>query len=282
MSSPLVQRVDGWFVDPHEYPISQENIRAWIYMATIEQLGLGLRGRSDWKRIHNFLTYLLLGWNPVTARVDAHISTVSGSEGLWSSEFVALIKQLLNFERPVTTSDRYTLLQYFSRFADQLARTGTTQIREEEFTLTTLMLWLTTKRTEACHPQDIVAVRACIDLYQRGRSSSVSTMDVEYTLNHQLGYSIWLQKQLHRLLVLNKGLEELCDELSYLAWFAGLVRVNRMSVGTNYDSSHAMLESHVKAMYAYLDKFPLIAVDENDDRSARMISLWGLRIPLAK
>lgn len=282
MSSLLVQRVDGWFTDPHEYPISQEHIRAWIYMAAIEQLGLGLRCRSDWKRIHNFLTYLLLGWNPVTARVDAHISTVSGSEGLWSPEFVALIKQLLNFERPVTTADRYTLLQYFSRFADRLARTGTTQTREEEFTLTTLMLWLTTKRVEACHPQDIVAVRACMDLYQRGRSSTVSAMDVEYTRNHPLCYSIWLQKQLRRLLVLDKGLEELCNELSYLAWFAGLVRVSRMSVGTNYDSSHDMLERHVKSMYAYLDKFPLVAVDENDDQPARTLSLWGLRIPLTK
>lgn len=282
MSSPLIQRVDGWFTDPNEYPISQENIRAWIYMAAIEQLGLGLRCRSDWKRIHNFLTYLLLGWNPVTARIDAHISTVSGSEGLWSPEFVALIKQLLNFERPVTSSDIYTLLQYFSRYADQLARTGTTRIREEEFTLTMLTLWLTTKRAEACQPQDIVAVRACIDLYQRGRNIPVSTMDVEYTLNHPITYSIWLQQQLRRLLVLNKGLEELCNELSYLAWFAGLVRVNRMSVGTNYNSSHDMLECCVKDMYAYLDKFPLIAVDENDEQPARMINLWGLRTPSSK
>lgn len=278
MLSPLIRRVDKWFSDPHEYPLTQESIREWVFMAAVEQLGVGLRCREDWKRIHNFLTYLLLGWNPVTARIDAHIA-VSDGERLWSPEFVVLIKQLLNFEKPVSISNRYSLMRYFTQFASQLTKVETTITRAEEFTLTIMMLWLTTRRVEIDIPQDIVAVRACLDLYQRGRGTGVSTMDVEYTRNQPMFYSAWIQQQLQRLLVMDNGLEELCNEISYMAWFACLVRVNRMSVGTNNESIRTMLSNHVEKMYEFLDKFPLIAVDENDDKSARKLSLWKLIKP---
>ena len=109
------------------------------------------------------------------------------------------------------------------------------------------------------------------------------SFDMEYSKNHPLNYALWLSKQLERLLIHDIGLEELCRELSYMAWFACLVRANRMAIAKHAsqtvigDSLHEMLEFHINEMYLFLNNSRLVSVDENDGRLNRIISVYGVR-----
>ena len=102
----LVEFVNFWFDHPGE-PSTPERDRIFVYAACIEMLS-EIRKSSPssktMKNLHRYFTYLLLGWNPITAwpKHSEFPVTENKNEVMPNWECCReTMKELLDFDKPI-------------------------------------------------------------------------------------------------------------------------------------------------------------------------------------
>ena len=286
--------VEGWFYDPGCIN-TPEKKRRMCFCAAVELIRVFVRQQPDRdirRTTHEILTYLLLGWNPITAWPDPSDYDEPGNETIdnWY-DIQDNLKGLLNFVDSDRRVNLYTLVANLEKVCDEFGSRSTSLFIGERVTLLTLALWLLDINTST--PKDVCVIRACLDLYYKHKSTAPGLIDHEYaSTNHEIKYCSWIKDQITRLLKLNVPSDEFKRYVSYLGWFASLVRANRIVAAVPrcdaWKSELAvMLESEVNLMLETLQDRPLKFEDETREGSslgiaARLFRLFRLRPPPVK
>ena len=183
--------------------------------------------REDRRFLFDLLTYVLLGWNPVTAWPNASI--FDPPEGLVVNDTKFDVKELLDFESSTVNRTRaYSFITDVLRNCSACNNQSVNLFTGEKISSSILALWLLSKTT-ATPTTDVMLIRACLDLFYTSDSVEPKTLDVEYASSKtDPNYNDWIVTQINRLLGRSIPNEELFASIAYIGWFASLVRVNRM------------------------------------------------------
>jgi len=220
-----------WFYRPGSISTPEDD-RMYCYEVAACLIKNAIRGnlkRSDSRVIFDLLTYLLLGWNPITEWPNESIFEPQGEVEDWS-RVKATMRDLLNFENAPDSSRAYQLLAIVIKECTRIINVNDASLYEgERVTMLMLALWLLDPNTTT-PKQDLGLVRACLDLYYTSEAAqTLDNVKVIYgstrsTPNH----CAWIVKQIDRLFVRNTPTEELMSSIAYLGWFSSMVRVSRM------------------------------------------------------
>lgn len=286
--------VKDWFYNPGCID-TPEKKRSMCFCAAVELIGLSMSRRAskeDTRVTHEILTYLLLGWNPITAWPDPSDYDEPTEETISNWDDIRdNLKGLMNFVDAERKVNLYVLVANLVRLCDEYGSTSTNLFIGERVTNLILALWLLDTGTST--PKDVFVIRACLDLYYRHKQSAPGLLDHEYaSTNHEIKYCSWIKDQVNRLLKLNTSNDEFRRQVAYLGWFVSLVRASRITATVHRcDSWKAelavALEEEVKLMQDTLNNRPLKFEDEDRNgsilnRSARLFKLFRLRPPPVK
>ena len=300
--SPLVSWVKYWFNDPGciDTPDKQ---RKWIYVATTVLIGRVIKHnstRDDLRTIHEFLTYLLLGWNPITAWPDPSDYDEPDQDDDWNKlkecgydRAVESMRGFLNFEADsCRTTNLYGLVATMSKVGKEIGSRATVPFVGEHVTMLMLAHWLLDRSTEI--PSDISLIRACMDLsYSEKRIAPVNSVHEYASTNNDVRYSAWFCNQIDRLLKLNVPSDEFRRSLAYLSWFSALVRSKRILFVLNRDERwkeevDELYNEQVNMMRGTLDNIQL-KCDEDKVRdgsslnaSSKLFKLFRIKPPPVK
>ena len=292
MSRSLTQMtswVESWFYNPGCID-APDRKRKWCLCAAVELIRDSMyypQSKSDRRITHEILTYLLLGWNPITTWPDPS-EYDEPDESLidnWDDAQESL-KGLLNFEDEYTKTNLYTLVTCLLRTCETVGSRTSDLFTGERMTVMMLALWLLDRDTS--NSKDVFVIRTCLDLYYRHKATAPGLVDHEYaSTSSELKYCSWIKDQIDRMLKMNIPSDEFKRNVAYLGWFASLVRANRIVASCNrcdaWKSELAVaLEKEVELMLDTLRNRPLKFVDEVRDGStltfrARLFKLFRLR-----
>lgn len=230
--SGLVTWVKDWFDDPGSLNTPSKD-RISVYQAVVLLIRgymYGDRSEKNLRRIHGYLTYLLLGWNPITAWLKATEFEDPGTEQMedWSL-CVEAMRKMLDLEDK-SISKVYTFLAKLSVWCGEFGSTNKSLFVGERITMMMLALWLLDYNCNGyrCLANDLSSVRACLDLAYRSKRIAVGTVDHEYaSTNHELRYCMWIKRQMDRLLHLKVDTEKFRSTMAYFGWFVSLVITER-------------------------------------------------------
>lgn len=287
--SGLVTWVKDWFDDPGNINTPSKD-RIAVHQAVVLLIRGLLRGDYSSKlerRVHEYLTYLLLGWNPITAWPKQSEFEDPGTEQMdeWQSCSDAF-KNLLDFDNCKPTSI-YPLLICLSRWCERFGNTSSSLFVGERVTMMILALWLADRKCNGyrCLANDLGSVRACLDLYHRHKGIAVGTVDHEYaSTNHELHYCLWIKKQMDRLLRLDIPSETFRSTMSYLGWFASLVIMVRTTKAASrcqswiFDTGGA-LETEVIGLKETLDASALNCNPDQVRDGTRLFRIFSKNPP---
>ena len=230
----LVEFVNFWFDHPGNLS-TPEGDRIFVYVACIEILSEVRKSSPSskaMKNLHRYFTYLLLGWNPITAwpKHSEFPVTENKNEVMPNWECCReTMKELLDFDKPIRNV--YPLLVCLETCCNNFGNESLSLFTGERITMMMLALTLFDRSFMLKLPgEDLSLVRACLDLRYRSEDTACTEdMTVEYARsNHSLGYGQWLSNQLNRLLQLNVSKERLLNSLAYCGWFVSLIKVSRI------------------------------------------------------
>ena len=297
--SSLESFVDYWFDEPGEVSTPEQD-RIYVYASCIMMLSRlrrsSLSGR-ELKKIHNFFTYLLLGWNPITAwpKHSEFPETESKNEVMpcWD-KCKETMKELLDFDSPVRNV--YPILVYLENCCNKFGNESLSLFTGERITMTTLAMTLFDRSFKMKIPaDDLSIIRACLDLYYRSKGTACTeSMQVEYArANHSLGYCKWLSNQVNRLLQLNVSRERLLETLTYCGWFISLIKTSRIlktsARNTEWvDEVTSVLAAEATELRNILDESPnncngeQPGVDSDVSKSSRLFSVFRIKPPPVK
>ena len=220
-----------WFYRPGSISTPEDD-RMYCYEVAACLIKNAIRGnlkRSDRRVIFDLLTYLLLGWNPITEWPNESVFEPQGKVEDWS-RVKTTMRDLLNLEHVPDRGRAYELLAIVVKECTRITDVHDASLYEgERITMLMLALWLLDPNTTT--PKlDLGLVRACLDLYYT--SEAAQTLDnvkiiygsTRSTPNH----CAWIVKQIDRLFVRNTPTDELMSSVAYLGWFSSMVRISRM------------------------------------------------------
>ena len=225
--------VNSWFTNPaSEQPA---NARPIVYVAAVEQLFAGVKKREEVLSVHDAFTFLLRGWNPVTAEenpsVVAKPSETDLQNSLFDEQFNDVVKRLMNFEVDPASSLRYA---YLAQVGIKLRGSGvdltSTDYIEEQKTLMLLGVWMLTRQPALKLPRNIELIRACLRLFGNSEHAGILSADIEYITgsNGSRPYQ-WFLDGAHVAFTTDETSSEAFSDIVYLAQFASLVRAVRVS-----------------------------------------------------
>ena len=230
MTSSLVTWVNEWFYHPGT-PQTPQNDRMSCYEATVVLIGGFIHGSTSFgvqRNIHDLLTYLLLGWNPITSwPKESEFDKPDISFEVFDV-IRDLQKRLLDFQNKNSGGCTFPLLDCLDRVCHQYGSTSVHLYTGERLTMLMLSLWLLKRNTEL-PKYDLGLVRNLLDLSYRSESVGMFDVDIEYARsNHDLHYCDWIRRLIDRLLRINVPTKELINSVAYAGWYMSLVRASRM------------------------------------------------------
>jgi len=222
----LLDWVYEWFHRPSSIDTPQKD-RIYVFHAVTLLIGKSIIyhtiSRDDLKTVHEYLTYLLLGWHPITEWPKASTYDQGDEVDRWEMCKNSM-RNLLDFSR--STVNYFPLLTVLDA-ASHRTTTPSGFVYGEQVTSMILALWLL-KKTNLSIDGDLSAIRACQDLYHRSKRIAAKNVDHEYAgIGDDLRYESWIVYQMNRLLKLNVGTEEFLSTLAYLGWFASFIKAYR-------------------------------------------------------
>lgn len=283
MTSELVNWVNSWFLYQGEDPYPARD-RMWVYVALVDLIACGSTSRSDMLTVHRYFTYLLRGWNPVTAMVRR--STYSKPESIednisFTDDYDKIVKRLLDFKNKPGTSECFRLYGICARNTRLMGSLQHTEYEEEHQLMLILSLWLLNRKMHPQPPYDSTTVRECLSLYYRNRGADLSSsLDVEYVGNAGVSAS-WLNTHIERLMVSSLSLQEVVDIVSYMTWFSSLIRSERITRASEElpvelkKEIPAIIEKQVTSMHNFLDSRPMEAPEPLCPKN-RLLDVFGI------
>ena len=225
--------VNSWFTNPaSEQPANDRQI---VYAAVVEQLFAGVKKRAELRSVHDAFTFLLRGWNPVTAETKPSVvkepSETDLQNTLFDEQFNSVVKRLMNFEVDPASSLRYA---YLAQIGLKLRKSGVdlnaTDYIEEQKTLMLLGVWMLTRQPTLQVPKNIELIRACLKMFGYAERSGRTDVHTEYILgsNGARPYQ-WFLDLAHIALDTDESSSEAFRDIVYLAQFASLVRAVKVS-----------------------------------------------------
>lgn len=298
MTSSFVTWVNSWFYRPGTLE-TPENDRVNCFAAAVVLIGefvSAIPVRRVQRNLHDLLTYLLLGWNPITAWPKESEFTgeplPEEDREKWKVTLESM-KRHLNFQNPNRSPCIYPLLTYLTSSCAQHGSSAAQLYIGERLTMCFLALWLF-KRSFELPRYDLGLIRAYLDLYYRSVNSASDEIEIEYArTNHHLRYCDWFNKQVDRWLRLNVEQSNFINNLAYTGWFISLVRAERMfrravRCSEWHDEVKGLLTDQVKQMEAALQSADLRVVEDQIregsslQRSARLFRLFKIKPPPVK
>ena len=255
----LAEWTNTWFIRPSTCARPSADESLWIFSALVSLLGPEM-SEADSRVVHAYFRYLLLECD-----VEEDVKP-------W---FV----KLLDFEHPYDSGAKWNLLIYFSRLDRQQAVHELNDKSADWLARLTLSLVLIASPKR---PTITTFIRRCIDLYQRNLDYSTTTaFSVEYQANSPMFYAAWLKEVIEDIFRFGQLTDdEIFASISYMAWFANLVRVRRMfkaARDSNPEASRVVdeiLKGQVQLLKCALDTTPLSI--ESAAPSNHLLDLFGI------
>lgn len=289
----LVSWVNSWFYNPGTVE-TPTNDRMYAFVAATHLVGAFksvIPIHKVQKNLHDLLTYLLLGWNPITAWVKQ--SEFPASDVEYTANARDTIKCLLDFQCNQPPVSFYPVLTTLTKLCDEYGSKGSALYDGERMTMLYLSLWLIERKFKT-PLHDLGLVRNLLDLYYRSANSAAESMEIEYARsNHSLHYASWFIYQVDRLYRLHTPLNELKSDLAYIGWFISLIRATRMlkDKSRNVDwvtETTTILNKEVQLMRDAIDNASLKCIEDvvrdgpSLRSSARLFKLFKSRPPKVK
>lgn len=255
-----LNRGDGllWFFDPLA-GTPPAHSREHVFLATVYHMDR--IGHCDHLRmVHDYLTFLLRGWNPITAWVNysAYDSRDNLRDPLFDDLVQSLFGRLLDFEKEHGSGFRYDFLSNLARMCVASLHPEHDEFIGEKLTLTVLSAWAILKKVPDVSVLDYVSMRACLDLYYRSElRNAIDDVNSEYLQGRGLNYGGWLLEQLDRLARSDLPTDKVVEIVIYLAWFSSLVRAGRMSKPVATQIKQESL-NHLSNDLLYAEAIPII------------------------
>jgi len=294
----FVTWVNEWFNQPGTSQTPTQD-RIPCYVAAALRIGDFVNSHPSKRELHDLhdlLTYLLLGWNPITAWPKPSEYTDPGAEQSsldhWKEAREA-IKTLMDFDQKKNDSCIYPILTCLTRACIARGSEDTCLFLGERITMLMLTLWLLDRSTSV-PLHDLGVVRGCLDLHYTAAMHTSKTVDEEYAkANSDIMYCTWMNKQIERLIELHLPTEMLKFEVAYIGWFASLVRANKimkfLARTEDWKTEVATrLELEVQVLREILSKSRMncnedqIRDGSSLHRSARLFRMFKLKPPPVK
>ena len=266
----LAEWTNTWFIRPStcERPSANENL--WVFMALVSLLGPDVQ-EKDLRYIHAYFTYLLLGCDPVTnSTFDSDID----------QDWQRVFERLLDFTHPCDPVPRWNLLLMYSRFDPRvLIRQVTDKPALQRAYLTVSFVLL----RKPVLPDTLLFVKMCLDLYQRHLDYQTATTGlVEFESSGPLFLAMWLRNAIDQAFALGTmSIERTLSTISYVAWFANLVRSRRTLLADKdnrpetFGVIDSILKEQVEKLKSILDSAPLMIEDTTP--SPHLLDVFGVR-----
>lgn len=276
----LANWTNTWFIRPStcERPSADECL--WVFMALTSLLGPDTQ-EDDFRYVHAYFTYLLLKCDPVTNATFNDSDEGSENDIMvnvdrdWKRTF----ERLLDFTNPRDPVPRWNLLLMYSRLDPKtLIRQTTDKLAIKRACLTIALVLL----RKPVLPDVLVFVKMCLDLYQRHLDYSVATkMSTEFCSSGPLFLAVWISNAIDQAFAIGTmSLEKILSTISYVAWFANLVRAERsLKVWGKSQRARDVVSSILKKQVAdlkdVLHRSPLKI--EHIVPSTHLLDVFGIR-----
>ena len=270
MCSQLIDATNKWFLWPSSTDKPSYD-RLWVFITLVALLGETDRSGEFSKNVHYYFTYLLHGCNPVTAErnLSAFHDKVT-EDPIFTDDLLRQFSRLLNFDGPPEIGARFAVYSKFSEVANEIGSVLITDTIGEQRTLLLLSIALCTYLTNQ-QPTDLVAVQACLNLYNQHLRITSGTAQVEYSNEIGLKFTPWLKTNMNRLFVMDRSpTEVVMSRIGYMAWFASLIKAHRVLRAFRSDEEvygpyiRNLLKGEVDKLFKYIGTFPLIAVEVDE------------------
>lgn len=295
MTSSLVSWVNEWFYHPGT-PQTPQNDRMSCYEATVILIGGFIHGSTAFgvqRNIHDLLTYLLLGWNPITSwpkesEFDKPDSSIEEFEVIRDFQ-----KRLLDFQSKNLRSCTFPLLDCLDRVCRQYGSESTNLYIGERLTMLMLSLWLL-KRDTTLPKYDLGLIRNLLDISYRSEKVGLFDVNIEYARsNHDLHYCDWICRLIERLLRIRVPTTEFINSVAYAGWYISIIRASRMLKSQSRSSQwkeemQNLLNGEIETMKSILYHADLrCSEDQIQDESSlrdstRLFRLFKKKPPLVK
>lgn len=296
--SSFVTWVNDWFRHPGT-PQTPTHDRMMCYMCAVLMIGDRInkdKSKDNLRKIHDLLTYTLLGWHPVTAwpKRSEYVEDEKYAQVFNIDELLYTVKILMDFETSEAHRSGHTgLLSILVRMNNAYSSKSSSRYIGEIMTNLMLGMWLL-NRNATIPAKNRTIVRACLDLYYTSEKYAVTDIDSEYAQpNVPLKYGPWLNKLIDYLLYSGVSTKELYDSLAYVGWFMSLIRTSRMmklmSRTEDWKQGVAtMLNSEVQRLTSILDNWKMNVYEDhgNDNadvcRGSILFRIFKIRPPRVK
>jgi len=235
MAERLIDCTNRWFYSPGCL-ITPQSDRLEIFRATVSLIDSKRGECSQSKNLHDYLTYLLLGWNPITLwPKESEFTTPDNEEAMVGWERCReSMKDLLDFDAECPNA--WPLLTCLETCCNTFGNKSASLFVGERITMMILALSLMDRKLALNIPKDdLGTIRACMDLYYKSakvplenRPAAQDSALAEYaSTKNPMMYCDWIRNQIDRLLRLNVPTDRFKLTIAYLGWFASLVRSHR-------------------------------------------------------
>ena len=266
----LAEWTNTWFIRPStcERPSANENL--WVFMALVSLIGPEMQ-EKDLRYVHAYFTYLLLGCDPVTDTIfDKDID----------QDWRRVFERLLDFTHPRDPVPRWNLLLRYSKLDPQfLVRQVSDKLAIQRAYLT--MTFVLLRRPVI--PDTLLFVKMCLDLYHRHLDYEYSKSALsEFKLSGPLFLAVWIRNAIDQAFRIGTmSIERTLSMISYMAWFANLVRSERTLLADNdqrpetFGVIDSILRQQVEDLKKILDSAPLKV--EEIIPSTHLLDVLGIR-----
>ena len=261
----LADWTNTWFIRPStcERP-SADVEHIWVYMALVSVMRPRMSD-AHLRLVHSYFTYLLLECDPRAIDCIRDLKTVDSpdpEDTIISIDLKQTYERLLDFTNPYDAAPKWNLLMAFSRLDPRVLSKTVTDKLSDQLARLTMALALVGKPVL---PDTLIFVKSCLGLFQRSLDYKVNTsLQSEFYATTPMFYVLWLRNAIDQAFSIGTmTTQRILDTISYMAWFAGLVRARRSLLAANFSGPETfevidgVLKEQLEDLNKVLDEAPM-------------------------
>lgn len=274
----LAEWTNTWFIRPSTCERPSARVESiWVFLALVSIMGPKMPS-ANLRFVHAYFTYLLLECDPRVLISSANTSETQTDTDF--SDLKRIYEQLLDFTRPNVAAPKWNLLMTYIRLSPQVLSYTVTDKLSDQLARLTMALALVGKPVL---PDKLLFVKSCLGLFQRSLDYKVTaSFETEFYASTPMFYASWLYDAIDQAFKIGTmSTEGILNTISYMAWFANLVRASRILKAANdqrpetFGIIDSVLKEQINDLNDVLDSAPLRL--ESFPSNTHLLDVFGIR-----
>lgn len=279
----LADWTNTWFIRPSTCERPSANVEhIWVYMALVSVMGPKMSD-AHLRLVHSYFTYLLLECDPRTIdyiQDPKPVDTTDPESNTISIDLKRTYKRLLDFTHPYDAAPKWNLLMAFSRLNPRVLSKTVTDKLSDQLARLTIALALVGRPVL---PDTLIFVKSCLGLFQRSLDYKVNpSLPSEFYATTPMFYMSWLRNAIDQAFSIGTmTTQKILDTISYMAWFAGLVRARRSLLAGSFSGPESfevvdsILKEQIDDLNKVLDEAPMKI--ESHPPHSHLLDVFGVK-----